>query len=136
MLTIVDSSIKNACCLLSIHKDGYSTLFKHPEGFLLSPSSPTKNSLLVFAENRNAHKARAGLAAVLVSCVPQHIVKGTFIPHEIVLIQGIVLNSEDKNYILVYHKRIKTCNRIDLYDIISSNVSNLCVVDELFEQEP
>ena len=93
MHTIVDSSVKSGCCLLSIYDDGHSTLFKHPEGFLLSPSSHTKKDLLVFMENRNAHKAIAGLLAVLMSCAPQHILKGTFIPHEIVLIQGLVLNS-------------------------------------------
>ena len=121
MRTIVDSSVKSGCCLLSIYNDGYSTLFKHPEGFLLSPSSHTKKDLLVFMENMNAHKAVAGLLAVLVSCAPQHILKGTFIPQEIVLIQGLVLNS-NQQLKLVFHKWLNQPDRTDLYYISGSTL--------------
>ena len=135
MRTIVDSSVKSGCCLLSIHEYGYSTLFENPEGFLLSPSSHMKKDLLVFMENMNAHKAIAGLVAVLMSCAPQHIVKGAFIPHEIVLIQGLVLNL-NQQYMLVYHKWLNCHDWTDLYDLIGSDLSNTCMIDQLFDQEP
>ena len=86
-------------------------------------------------ENRNAHKAIAGLLAVLMSCSPQHILKGTFIPHEIVLIQGLVLNL-NQQLKLVFHKWLNRADRTDLYDLIGSDLSNTCIIDQLFDQEP
>ena len=135
MHAIVDSSVKSGCCILSIYDDGYSTLFKHPEGFLLSPSSPTKKELLVFMENRNTHKAIPGIVAVLLSCSPKDILKGTFISHEIVLIQGLGLNS-NQQLELVYHKWMNRHDRTDLYDLLVSDLTNACIIDQLFDQEP
>jgi len=135
MHSIVDSSVKSGCCILSIYNDGYSTLFKHPEGFLLSPSRNTKNELIVLMENRNSHKAIPGLVAVLLTCSPKDFLKGTFVSHEIVLIQGLVFNSNQQLEI-VYHKWINEINRTDLYDLLVCDSTNECIIDQLFHQEP
>ena len=86
-------------------------------------------------ENRNSHKAIPGLVAVLLTCAPKDILKGTFVSHEIVLIQGLVYN-ENQQLVIVYHKWINDINRTDLYDLLVCDLSNECIIDQLFHEEP
>jgi len=136
MIAIFDPTVKSRCCILNIHEDGYSTLFPYLKGLLLGPSSPLKNNSLVSMENKNSHKAKAGLVAVLMSCNPHLLGKGTFIPHEIVFTQGIVWNSIEKVSTPVYHKWTMSHQCTNLYAIITSKDPNPWVIDQLFEKPP
>ena len=90
-------------------------------------------------ENQNAHKSKAGLVAVLLSCDPDLYVlsvEENCISHEIVIIEGIACDCEHEIYNLVYHKWKTSFPQSDVYDIIRSGVSNLSVIEKLFELKP
>ena len=132
MLRIKDSSIKSGCCILTIFQDGYSFLFRHPPGFLYSPLPHTSSKDLIFMENTNSSGSRAGLIAALLSNCPQDYQEGTFLPHIIVLVDGIF--SSNDGYCLVYYPMKQGITNI--YSLFQAKLTNDNLINAMFESNP